>query len=241
MQRESASKPSVRHIMIQITQSRVIIIAADHFSRLRSEFAQRHCVVLPQLFAPGLVRMILQQIESAQFYCNSHRDHLAREFAWDLTVRESEMALHLIHFVLNNPRVFSAVQEITGCPKIGSFGGRIYRSLPNKKHRLDWHDDTDRSERLLGISINLSTERYAGGIFQLRQKESERMFCEVGSGNLGDTHVFRISPQLQHRVTRVEGEVARTSAAGWFLSAPDCRTALRNLSCANATIEECTS
>jgi len=183
--------------------------------------------------------MILLQIESAQFYRNSHRDHLAQEFAWDLTIRENELALHQIHFLLNNPRVFRAIQEITSCPKIGCFGGRIYRSLPNKEHRLDWHDDTDRSERLLGISINLSTERYAGGIFQLRQKESERIVCEVGSGNPGDTHVFRFSFQLQHRVTRVEGEAARTSAAGWFLSAPDCRTALKNLSCSNATIEKC--
>jgi hypothetical protein len=222
-------------------QSSVITIATDQIARLRSEFVQRHCVTLPQLFASGVVRMILQKLESAQFYRNSHRDHRAQEFAWDLTLRENEMALHLIHFLLNNPRVFSVIQEITGCPEIGSFGGRIYRSLPNKEHRLEWHDDADRVERLLGISINLSTERYAGGIFQLRQKESGRIVCEVGSGNPGDANVFSISPQLQHRVTRVEGESARTSAAGWFLSAPDCRTALKNLSCRSATIEKCAS
>ena len=119
-------------------------MAADQFARLRREFGHRHCIILPQLFSSGLVRMILQQIESAQFYRNSHRDHLAQEFAWDLTIRENEMALHLIHFLLNNPRVFRAIQEITGCPEIGSFGGRIYRSLPNNEHRLDWHDDRPR-------------------------------------------------------------------------------------------------
>ena len=227
--------------MIQITQRGVTTIAADQFARLRSEFTDTHCVVLPQLFSSALVRRVLQQLESAQFYPNSHQDHRAQEFAWDLTVRENEMALHLIHFLLNNPKVFSAIQEITGCPEIGSFGGRIYRSLPNQQHRLDWHDDTDRKRRMLGISINLSPECYSGGIFQLRRKESRQIVCEVGCGNLGDTHLFRISPQLQHRVTRVEGEKARTSAAGWFLSEPDYQTALKNLSRSKATIEECAS
>ena len=215
--------------MIQINQSGSTTIAANQLLRLRSEFEERHCVILPQLFAPGLVKTLLRQIESAQFYRNSHLDHRAREFAWDLTIQHDEMPLHLIHFVLNNPRFLYTIQELTGCPPIGSFGGRIYRNLPNNGHRLEWHDDTDDRERLLGISINLSSERYDGGVFQLRRKGSEGIVCEVAGGEPGDTHVFQISPGLQHRVTRVTGEAARTAAAGWFVSSPDYRTALNSL------------
>jgi len=224
--------------MIQITQRSVITKGAAQIARLRSEFAEHHCVILPQLFSSGLIRIILQRLESAQFYRNRHRDRRAQEFAWDLTVRENEMALHLIHFLLNNHDVFSAIQQITTGAEIGSYAGRIYRTLPHLGHRLDWHDDADRNERMMGISINLSSERYAGGLFQLREKQSERILCEIGSGNLGDAHVFRISPQLQHRVTEVEGDSARTSAAGWFLSEPDHLTALKNLSCPKKTIEK---
>jgi hypothetical protein len=67
----------------------------------------------------------------------------------------------------------------------------------------------------------------------LRERDSRRIVCEVGSGSPGDAHVFRISPQMQHRVTRVEGKVPRTTAAGWFLSAPDHRTVLRGLASSN--------
>ena len=217
--------------MVQITQQSVISGAPDQIARWRREFSERHCVILPQLFSSGLLRIILQKIEAAHFYRHRHRNRSAQEFAWDLTVRENELALHVIHFLLNNPRVFSAIQEITGCRKIGSFAGRIYRTMPNQGHRLDWHDDAEHNERMLGISINLSTERYAGGLFQLREKQSERILCEIGSGNLGDAHLFLILPQLQHRVTPVEGEQARTSAAGWFLSEPDHLTFLKSLSC----------
>jgi hypothetical protein len=224
--------------MIQITQRSVITIAAAQIARLRREFDEKHCVILPQLFSSGLIGTILQKIESAQFYRNRHRDRRGREFAWDLTVRENEMALHVIHFLLNNQEVFSSIQKITTDQEIGSYAGRIYRTLPHQGHRLDWHDDAEHSERMLGISVNLSSEHYAGGLFQLREKQSERVLCEVGSGNLGDAHVFRISPQLQHRVTQVEGEQARTSAAGWFLSEPDHLTALKNLSRPTTTIEE---
>jgi hypothetical protein len=33
--------------------------------------------------------------------------------------------------------------------------------------------------------------------------------------------IFRIAPELQHRVSAVEGDAAKTSYAGWFVSDPD--------------------
>jgi 2OG-Fe(II) oxygenase superfamily len=222
--------------MLEITQSGTISNTGDQSDRLRQEFTQRHCVILPQLFAPGLVRTLLQQIESAKFYRNRVADDLTREFAQDLTICQNEIALHVVHFVLNNPRVFRAIEEITGCSRIGSFGARIYCGLPNGHHHLDWHDDTDCPERLLGLSINLSAKPYDGGAFQLRDKNSRQILCKLQKVKPGDAHLFRIAPTLQHRVTRVEGQNSRTSAAGWFLSAPDYRTALRTLTTSDTRV-----
>ena len=222
--------------MLQITQSGTISKTEDQSDRLRQEFAQRHCVILPQLFAPGLVRTLLQQIESAKFYRNRVKDDLKREFALDLTICKNDIALHVVHFVLNNPHVFRAIEEITGCSRIGSFGARIYCGLPNGHHHLDWHDDTDCPERLLGLTINLSAKPYDGGAFQLRDKNSRQIICELQKVKPGDALVFRIAPTLQHRVTRVEGQNSRTSAAGWFLSAPDYRTALRSLATSDTRV-----
>jgi 2-oxoglutarate-Fe(II)-dependent oxygenase superfamily protein len=223
--------------MLQITQSGAISKAQDQTNRLRAEFRRRHCIILPQLLAPGLMRTLLQQIEAAEFNRNRVADDFRHEFALDLTICKDEIALHVVHFVLNNPSLFNAIEEITGCSRIGSFGARIYRSLPNGDHHLDWHDDTDCPERLLGLTINLSAKAYEGGVFQLRDKNSGQIICELEKVNPGDAHLFRIDPNLQHRVTRVAGQNSRTAATGWFLSAPGYRTTLRSLSAGDAGVK----
>ena len=35
-----------------------------------------------------------------------------------------------------------------------------------------------------------------------------------------DMHIFKVSPQLQHRVTATTGVFPRTAAAGWFTDKP---------------------
>lgn len=221
--------------MIQITQRGVVITDAESISQLKNSFAEQHCVVLPRLFEKSLLERIIKQIEAATFYANVHTDYEQQEFATDMTIRENELALHQIHLLLNNPKLFEMIQQITDCPqKIESFGGRIYRNQPGANHQLEWHDDTEMSERLIGISVNLSAESYEGGVFQLRERHSEKVMFEKACGNTGDAHIFRISPSLQHRVTKVEGYIARTAAAGWFNSHPDIETTIKSLFTANS-------
>jgi len=215
--------------MLQISQHQITLPAENELARLKEDFSRQHCVVLVQLLGPALLDLILKKVESAEFYSQSHKDHRRQEFGSDLTLRENEAALHLIHFALNHPMVLGSMQEITGCTSIASFAGRIYRNLPRANHQLNWHNDTDQPERVLGFSINLSQRPYQGGAFQLREESSGRICCEVNSRNPGDAHLFLISPALAHRVTALAGDAGRTSAAGWFLSAPDRATVLRKL------------
>lgn len=216
--------------MIQITRSGIFVDEAESISQLKESFAKQHCVVLPRLLEQTLLARIIKQLETAKFYANVHRDYDRQEFATDLTIRENELALHQIHLLLNNKKLFEIIQQITDCKmRIASFGGRIYRNQPNANHQLEWHDDTEMSERLIGISINLSAERFDGGVFQLRDRETKKILTEVACGNAGDAHIFRISQALQHRVTKVEGKGARTAAAGWFNSYPDIETTIKSL------------
>jgi len=215
--------------MLQISQHQIILPAKNELARLKEDFSRQHCVVLVQLLGPALLDLILEKLESAEFYSQSHKDDRQQEFGSDITVRENEGILHLIHFVLNHPQVLGSIQEITGSMAIASFAGRIYRNLPRANHQLNWHNDTDQPERLFGLSINLSRRPYRGGTFQLREESSGRLCYEVNGTNPGDAHLFLISPALQHRVTALAGDAGRTSAAGWFLSAPDRATVLRNL------------
>jgi len=215
--------------LVQLTQVDLVGADARELAGMQECFETGHSVVLPQLLSEPLLERLIEAVERAEFYQNPHHDERQQRFGLDLTVRENEVALHLIHFLLNNRKLFRVIENITGCRSIGSFAGRIYRNLPGEDHQLDWHDDTDRPERIVGISINLSGRQCRGGIFQLRETATRRIVSEVPSNRAGDAHLFRISSGLQHRVTRVEGEVARTSAAGWFLSEPDRATALRML------------
>src|SRR5262249_58599579 len=81
------------------------------------------------------------------------------------------------------------------------------------------HDDRCEG-RLVGMSANLSTEIYSGGVFQLRDSRTEQLLCEMPNTGLGDAILFRIASPLQHRITEAEGAVPKTAFSGWFRSKP---------------------
>jgi hypothetical protein len=215
--------------MIQISKRGVTSVKELEILALREDFANKKCVGLPNLIERPFAESLVKKLNEAEFYPNNHLGKDRQEFATDLTIRDNNVVLHQIHFILNNPNFFQTVQKITNCNSIGSFSGRIYRSLPEKSHQLDWHDDTEGKERLIGISINLSAEKYLDGCFQIRERSTQKVLHEVCCGNPGDAHIFQISNNLQHRVTATKGDHPRTSAAGWFVSAPQISDVLKIL------------
>lgn len=187
---------------------------------LKKEFEEKHCILLPKLLEDSLLQKIINDIERSSFYENEHVSIEQKVFATDLSIPGKNLALHQVHFLLNNPGVFKLIEYITGCQEIKGYTGRIYRNMPDSDHHLDWHDDIKDKTRLIGISMNLGREKYSGGVFQLRKKGTEELLREVPCGNPGDMHVFRVSPLLEHRVTKTTGAHPRTAAAGWFVLEP---------------------
>jgi hypothetical protein len=210
--------------MIQITQRGLSFSEDLQINALESEFAENNCVVLPQLIEENLIGKILKNIEKAAFHENKHfgrgeGSDGGEEFASDETIEGNELALHQIHLLLNGENFLRTIGEITGCADlIKGFVGRIYRSRARTAHHLDWHDDAEDGTRLIGISVNLSGQPFEGGVFQIRSRRTGKIFREVGCLNSGDAHLFRISKNLQHRVTKLEGDATRTMASGWFVS-----------------------
>jgi hypothetical protein len=70
------------------------------------------------------------------------------------------------------------------------------------------------------MSINLSPTSFSGGTFELRERESKRLVYRHGNTGCGDALIFRLSLDLEHRVTDVIGNAAKTAFAGWFRSQP---------------------
>jgi hypothetical protein len=204
--------------MLQIGERHVVEPDTSEIAAMQSEFEEYDCLVLPQLIEPAFAGQISKRLNPGDFYSKSHVGYGQKVFSSDITLRENQFSLHVLHFVLNNPVLFRIIQGITGCQTVASFGGRIYSIFSGEGHHLEWHDDTETRERLVGISINLSPESYTGGVFQLREKSSRRLRREIKSENPGDAHIFKIAPELEHRVTTLEGNAARIAAAGWFFS-----------------------
>jgi len=202
--------------MITLTKKGLIECDSSLIEKLRQEFTARQCTVLPNLIEKELLEKVIQHVDNAPFYENYHTGSNDVIFATDLSMPTKSIALHELNFLLNNTRLFRLVEYITNCSGIRSFAGRIYRNMPGKDHHLSWHDDMSHPGRLIGISINLGKEIFEGGSFRIRAKGTAMNLKVVDCTNPGDAHLFKVSPQLEHSVTRVTGSVPRTACAGWF-------------------------
>jgi hypothetical protein len=207
----------VQNFMIQLTQT-VLRTEPGDIPRLAEEFAETGCALLPGFLEPRILRPLLQWIQSARFEERNEVDAERGVFGTTLLVPETERALFLLHFILNRPDLFEAVQQVTGCPKISNFIGRLHRTRAETGQHIDWHRDVVDT-RTLGLCINLSAEDYTGGVLQLR--DADRIIrAEVGRAAPGDAFLFRIDRDWQHRLTTVESGL-RTVGVGWFRTAPE--------------------
>ena len=177
---------------------------------LRDRFATNHCVVLEKLLEPTLLEKVQRRIEHAR-WLNSAFDDFGTEFTLD-----DPTTIRLFLFVLNMPEFLDVIRIITGCAQINDFSGRIYRMVAGPQHQLSWHSDTKDPQRLVGFSMNLSTDVFRGGTFELRDRRTLAPLAQVNNTGFGDALLFRISNDLQHRVTEVFDKVAKTACAGWF-------------------------
>jgi len=196
---------------------------AGALETLRIQFDRQHCIRLPQVVEPELAHLIQREIDKAEFYKRVHKDAGVPPPV-DLCMTDNNTS-GLLYFLINDPFLFKLIQQITGCPQIGCFSGAIYRLVPGLGYD-SWHNDVGE-HRMVAMSINLSTDIYSGGILQLRDKNSQRIVHEVANIGVGDGIIFRISPDLEHRVSNIEGTVARTAFAGWFRTEPDFLSVLK--------------
>ena len=118
--------------------------------------------------------------------------------------------------IFNDKNLFNFLQTITNCKKINNFNGRIHRSVGLQEHEIDWHGD-NVDNRLLAMTISLGIDKYIGGSLQIREKVLKNILGEFYQLNAGDAIIFQISPDLEHRLTKVELGT-RTVGVGWFRS-----------------------
>lgn len=188
-------------------------LSAEHVQALQRRFREHHHLVLKGLLAPTLLAAIAQSLERATFDAADYEGVGA-----DLRMAGGG-ALEGLHLIMNDAEFLGVIERIVQAAPLLTFWGRVYRMVPGQAHVADWHDDLF-SDRHIGISINLSDHRYEGGLFQIRRAGAEALLGEVHNTGWGDAILFRLSPDLEHRVTPVTGAHAKTAFAGWFRPGP---------------------
>jgi hypothetical protein len=199
--------------MIQLTRDG--LVGSAHLEDLERQFERERVFRLTGLLHPELLHMISTRLGSAAWVTRDDGT-IAREAAPVGPAPNS-----ILNFVANTREFLELVRRITRCTRITWFGGRVYRLQPASDHFDSWHSDVDAEPvhpRLVGMSINLGSRPYRGGVFQLRDEASGEILCELPNAGQGDAIFFAISPSLKHMVTPIEGVEPKTAFAGWFHS-----------------------
>jgi 2-oxoglutarate-Fe(II)-dependent oxygenase superfamily protein len=186
----------------------------DLIAEARRHYDRHHWLKLPQLLSPALLAEVQRGLASATFVEMRHDG--VQPPSIDLHMRPNATSA-MLELVANDRALFRAIEDVTGCPGLVRFSGFIYRLAPGLGHHHNWHNDL-KSHRVVAMSINLEAKPYAGGVLQIRERESGRIVEEVENTGPGDAILFRISPELQHRAVAVTGGI-KTAFAGWFRTA----------------------
>ena len=203
--------------IIQITKSGTVFSGnSKDLECLHTEFEKTHCIKLSKFLEPKLLHLIQSQISLAEFYEVNYPASGQDNPMYRIKDKTSE---GILRFLVNDKKLFQLIEQITGCSKIGSFTGRVCCMSPNLGHRDAWHNDLV-DNRMIAMSINLSTEVYSGGTLQILDTRSKHIVHEVANTGFGDGIIFRIAPYLNHRLTEVTGKTSRTFFAGWFRLEP---------------------
>ena len=212
--------------IIQITKTGTGFLGSDDDLKLmREEFKKQYCIKLPNFVEPGLLKFIQHKIKQGGFYEDRYK--VGKGDATDYRLKDKSTD-SLLRFLINDQDLFQLIEQITGCSQIRSFNGAVYSLASNCGHYDTWHKD-DWDNRMISMSINLSTDIYSGGVLQIRDCKSKKILNEVTNTGFGDAVIFLVSPQMEHKVTDVEGKVAKIAFPGWFKSKPSYKSLLKKL------------
>lgn len=176
-------------------------------------FAQKRAVYFPNILDPELGARLRQMSAEAPFLQESVDRIGVRE------VERQDRVGAALWLSLSRPRLLSWLSDVAGCGELRTATGALTRMSAGAGHSLGWHDDLAEKERRLAVVVNLSTERYEGGVFELREKASGTVLYRHVHEEFGSALMFHVARDLEHRVSPVTSGGPRTVFAGWFMGA----------------------
>jgi len=201
--------------LLQIGKSGALIDGSQsELNKLRTAFEKHYWVLLPNFLDRPLLDLIKKKLNETE-YCVVDRET-------GIELRPIDCTAYLaVELLLNSPKLFRAIEQITGCARIACFSGRIYQRPASSTYFNRWHTDITDEGRMIALSINLNVEPYEGGALQIRSAKTHKILSEIYNRCYGDAIIFPVDEKFEHRVGEVESGAAKTALAGWFRSKPD--------------------
>lgn len=180
----------------------------------RRHFERHHWCRLPHFLSPPLLSRVQEGIATATFVGMRHE--AVQPPSVDLAMTPNATAA-MLELCCNDPIVLAAIETLTGCAPLRSFGGFVYRLAPGTGLHHNWHSDCV-NDRRVALSINVDTGTFEGGSLRIRDAGTGMEIEQADNQRPGDALLFRIDERLQHRVMPVTSGV-KTAFAGWFSGA----------------------
>jgi hypothetical protein len=183
----------------------------DTISWWTDQFQRSRAAYFPVFLEPRFGELLRQVCSAADF------EEQFVEGVGKRMIEVSKRASGMLSLALRDRPLLEWLSQVAGRGELRSASGSIARLGAGGSHRLDWHDDRLESRRL-AITIDLSTEAFEGGEFNMRAKGSETICYRHTPARFGSALIFHVDRQLEHRVSPVTAGGPRTTFSGWFLA-----------------------
>ncbi len=176
-----------------------------------AQFASERAIVCRDVFAPPVFDRLFSGAQRATY---------RRELAGKVGTREAEDPQRIgsaINLLLQRTNLFRWLEQVTGRTGLLGAEGHLMQARAGAGDALDWHDDINRDNRALGITISFVDAPYSGGMFELRQVDDPASTRIFDHARAGTALIFDVSPQLEHRVLPVLSGGPRRVFGGWIM------------------------
>jgi hypothetical protein len=174
------------------------------------EFSKHRVIACAGAIEPGLLASLMRLCREGSFEPDEVVGLGHRE------VEKPQRAGGTLSLALKRAELIDWIERATGCGPLGAVEGRLVRARANNMDQLLWHDDLDDPRRRLAITINLSERAYEGGVFELREKRSEKLLATHLHAEPGTALIFDVAYDIEHRVLPVTSGGPRCVYTGWF-------------------------
>ena len=196
--------------MIQLSRHGVTVPRQESLRDLRQRFHKQGYLKFKDFVEPTLFPLIKKELKDSQFHEDSY---VGIGKSVELRTSDRNRLNGLMHILLNDDELISAIKYITGVRSITQFRGRVYKMKSGHQH--GWHDDNYYG-RKLALSLNLAGS-FEGGEVMLREKKTGKRLHKLSNRSIGEALLFKISPKWEHRTVPVKGRRPKTAFVGWYV------------------------